>query len=255
MNQAAFKGTTQVHLPSRLRALPVSGFRECSQHLPIGRCMRRTVVLTLLVWPALTANAFEELNDAQSWIYGKPHLSTTVEGQSIAYRYRSQISTEPPVLDQATLSVEKSYADNKRDVALDFLSSERHLPLPDFTRFQGNPIIMAMLEHIAQYMGNETGGGALYFRNRIRDSLASAATVIEQTRLPFNGKEIQATVLTLSPFIGDAYLLEQPRFTQAVISITLSDAVPGSVVDIGVKSEYKGEFFYQHILSLDPGNR
>ena len=204
----------------------------------------RAVLIGLLV-ASLTAHAFEQLTPAQNLVYGTSHLSNTQAGQQILYRYRSQMSADDIVNDRVILSINKSHGDDKRDVALDFLSADRHMMLPDFNDFRGNPVIIAMLEHIAQSFGNETGGGVLYFRNRIRDALADSSTGIEEITLDYGATTITTTRVSFAPFINDSYLAEQPEYTGATFSILLSEEVPGGVVGIAVKSGQSDAVFFE----------
>jgi len=204
----------------------------------------RAVLIGLLVASA-TAHAFEQLAPAQNRVYGTSHLSNTRAGQQILYRYRSQKSADDNVNDRVLLSIKKSHGDDKRDVALDFLSADRHMALPDFNDFRGNPVIIAMLEHIAQSFGRETGGGVLYFRNRIRDALADSSTGVEEITVDFGAKTIVATRVSFAPFIKDSYLAEKPEYTGARFSILLSEEVQGGVVGIAVKSGLNDAVFFE----------
>lgn len=220
----------------------------------MGSCfcvMTIRVVLIGLVAFSGVAQAFENLTAAQNLVYDTAHLSNTVAGQQINYRYRSQIATDDVIDDQVSLSIKEAHKDGKRDVVVDFLSAERHMAFPDFTAFRGNPVIIAMLEHIAQGFGRETGGGVLYFRNRIRDALAKENTRIELVTVEFNDRTIDATRVLFSPFVGDAYLAERPEYTHAVFSITLSDEVPGGVVGIAVKSSQKGVTYFEREIVIE----
>ena len=212
--------------------------RIAGRHMPGGkfRCAILGILLTGLAGVGATAHAFEQLTAAQNLVYGTAHLSNTRAGQQIIYRYSSRKSADDVVKDRVLLSVNKSYDDDKRDVVLDFLSAERRMPLPDFNEFRGNPVIIAMLEHIAQSFGRETGGGVLYFRNRIRDALAKDSTSIEEISVNYDTRTITAKRVSFAPFVGDSYLAEKPEYTGARFSIILSADVQGGVVGIAVKS-------------------
>ena len=209
------------------------------------------VVLIGLVALSGVAQAFENLTTAQNLVYDTPHLSNTVVGQQIKYLYHSQIATEEIIEDRVPLSIKKAHNDDKRDVTLDFLSAERRMPFPDFTGFRGNPVIIAMLEHIAQSFGRETGGGVLYFRNRIRDALAKESTKIEPITANYNGNTINATRVFFSPFAGDPYLAERPEYTSAILSITLSDKVPGGVLGVVAKSSKNDVIYFEHKIRIE----
>lgn len=199
----------------------------------------------------LPAFAFETLTSAQKLIYDTAHLANTVAGQQINYRYRSRLGDGGIVSDRVLLTIKKSHADNKRDVVLDFLSAERHMNLPDFSGYRGNPVIIAMLEHIAQGLGQDTGGGVLYFRNRIRDALARSDNRIEQITVKIGERDVDATRLHFSPFVGDKNLASSPVFTGAEFSIVFSDAAPGGVVAVGVKSSQNTPPAFEREIAIE----
>jgi len=209
------------------------------------------ILLPLLVATITSAHAFDELSEAQTWVYEHPHMANTEAGQSIAYRYLRTSADEEPIEDIASLTVASAYDDNRRDISLEFLSDERRVPLPDFPGFRGNPVIIAMLEHIAQSIGSDTGGGVLYFRNRIRDALAGDQVAIEETALEVADAQISATVLAFSPFVGDPYLAEHPDYLDARFEVALSDEVPGGVVSISMESKREEETLMRSELLID----
>jgi len=208
------------------------------------------ILACLIAIPGI-AQSFENLTPAQSLVYGTAHLSNTVAGQEINYRYKSRTAAGDVVDDRAILSIVNSHDEDKRDVALNFLTGEQHLPLPDFTDFRGNPVIIAMLEHIAQRFGRETGGGVLYFRNRIRDALANKNNRIEPVEIAYHDNTIEALRLVFSPFTGDVYLAERPEYTSAVFSITVSDGVPGGVVSVAVLSRHDDIFYFEREIVIE----
>ena len=214
-----------------------SGFLSFRHIVGRGFCAATTFGLLIFLFAHTgIAQAFEELTAAQKLIYDKAHMFNTSAGQKINYRYRNQVMEGTPITDRVSLSIEKVREHNKRDMVVDFLSAERRMPFPDFTDFRGNPVIIAMLEHIAQSFGRDTGGGVLYFRNRIRDGLAKENVLIEQLAAKYGDKPINATRMLFSPFKDDSYLAEKPEYTSAEFSIILSDDVPGGVFSVSVKS-------------------
>ena len=204
-----------------------------------------------LVAVAAAAQAFDQLTTAQNLVYGRAHLSNTLVGQQILYRYRSQKSADDIVNDRVLLSITKSYDDDKRDVVLEFLSDDRHMILPDFNEFRGNPVIIAMLEHIAQSFGRETGGGVLYFRNRIRDALAESSTGIEEITVDYGATTIAATRVSFAPFINDSYLAEKPEYSGATFSIVLSEEILGGVVGVAVKSGHNDVAYFEREIVFE----
>ncbi len=196
-----------------------------------------------------TSNAFEGLNEAQSWIYDRSHLSNTTAGQTLNYSYEGEDAVSDSINDKASLSIVAKRDDETRDVTISFLTGERHLPLPPFSGYRGNPVIIAMLEHIAQTMSSQSGGGALYFRNRIRDSLAGSDVALEAHTMKYADKEYSGTRLTFYPFLNDEYLGTDNVLRQSRFSIELSDEIPGGVFSVQVSATRNSDVF-ERSLSL-----
>ncbi|MEE9321039.1 MAG: hypothetical protein V3U76_11380 [Granulosicoccus sp.] len=211
-------------------------------------------VISLAVVSALTmgsVSAFEDLSEAQKLIYERPHLANTSDGQTITYQYTATEAGKQVVEDVATLSINGAGEKELRDVEVDFLTEERRLALPPFDGWRGNPIIIAMLEHTAQSIGQATGGGALYFRNRIRDAMASEAATIKTDRQEWNGQAIDVTTLAFSPFVGDDYIETNPEFLDTKFVITLSDDVPGGLLELQVGADFSPELAFSKRIVIN----
>ena len=212
------------------------------------------LLVAMLLWlsPVENLTAADELNNAQTLIYDTPHLAQTSAGQKLVYAYQATqsdgTSTAEKLEDTVTLSVIKEHDELRRDLSIHFLTDERRLAFPDFPSFKGNPVIIAMLEHISRYMGVETGGGVVYFRNRIRDAMAGKSVSVEQSDLQFNGQTIKGERIGFKPFIGDTYLTRWPELLDTTITIELSDSVPGNLLRIEVATGPDGELSFNRQL-------
>ena len=188
--------------------------------------------------PALGFDA-DALSPAQTLIYETPHLAGTAPGDELGYAWVSAGDAgggpAPAATDRATLTVAAAHEDGTRDVELDFLSGERRLELPSFDRWRANPVLLAAFERFAQDFASAGGGGALYFRNRMRDALVEGATT-EAVEIDFDGAPVAATRIEFAPFERDPYVGARPGFADAVVRLELSDEVPGGVVSAAVVS-------------------
>jgi len=181
---------------------------------------------------AVSAFAFDELNLPQTLIYDTDHLTKTQEGSAIKYTYQLLRADEDPMQDEVSLSIVKERDENRRDVSVSFLSGETKMHLPDFDNYRGNPVIIGMLEHLAQSMGYDTGGGALYFRNRIRDQLASSDVEVNQIDKVSGNDKIRVTEFSFAPLQDDPYVADRPELTESTITVSFSEDVPGHLVSI-----------------------
>lgn len=178
-----------------------------------------TAIATLL---PTSASAFDELNGPQTLIYDTNHFDKTTAGNTISYNYiHIDTNTKATVEDNVTLIVKNEKDNIHRDLSVVFLTDERKLHLPDFNNRRGNPVIIGMLEHLAQTMGRETGGGALYFRNRFKDKLAddSVEVIVDKNNSSFS----------FSPFANDPYVADQIALTESIVNIEFNEDIPGQL--------------------------
>lgn len=204
----------------------------------------------LLVLCAMPVSAFEQLTAAQALIYDTGHLGNTHEGEIIKYHFTATDSAGDNITDVATLTIAKALPEGRRDVELNFLTDNRHLPLPAFPAYRGNPIIIAMFEHVAQTMGSATGGGTLYFRNRIRNALADKNIIVASGTAQYAEQAVETSNISFSPFTNDTNLDKTSVLRDSVFTVRFSDSVPAGVVAIEVKA-HSGEQQFSRILSLE----
>ncbi len=216
----------------------------------VANLLTRCAAAIGLMLVCTTVVAFDELNEAQTLLFNSPHLMNTQDGQSISYRYRSEIEEEEPIEDVVTLSVTAQVDDERRDVKIDFLTDEKRMILPPFPGYRGNPVLMAMLEHVVRGIGEDTGGGTLYFRNRIRDALASDKVSVEKKKMSVNDNEVDTTVVQFQPFENDQNIASDSIYGDAVFTITLSDTVPGGIVGVGVNASHDGQPAFSQQLTI-----
>lgn len=198
------------------------------------RMLRVVVAPIFVLWLAIgTTFAFTKLNVPQTLIYDTSHLAKTVAGSVIAYSYNAIDTTnDAPIDDQVLLTVHQAHEEDRRDVSVDFLSGELRIPLPDFDKYRGNPVVIVMLEHLAQTLGRETEGGVLYFRNRIRDALADENLEV----LSNDDADSPVKEFSITPLKNDPFVAGKPRLTQSVITLTFNDEIPGLLQSVVYRS-------------------
>lgn len=200
----------------------------------LGQCV---LLLGIAAWLLPTAaTAFDELAPAQALVYDTAHMANTQAGEVLDYRYLQKDQGTQDLDDSARLEVVATHADGRRDIALDFLSEVRHIPTPDFDGWRGNPVLLVMFERLAQDFSAETGGGAIYFRNRIRDAMASEAADLSDVDVAWQGEQVAAQRLSFRPFAKDAYLGARPRFASTEVELIISELVPGGVLSVSAEA-------------------
>ena len=89
---------------------------------------------------------------------------------------------------------------------------------------------MLFFERDARDMQRLTGGNALFFRSRIRHTIA--ATEIENINIEFNNKNISAKKISFQPFTETELKNRVSRYKTKKFVIIMSDEIPGYIYKI-----------------------
>jgi hypothetical protein len=192
----------------------------------------RIVVAASVALFALHAQA-QDYSAAQRAIFQTPHLANIIQPVTLRYSYQHQGTLEQAFDDIVDVIITKVMPDGGRDVSFNFLSDKHHRDFPSVEGFHGNPVIMMFLEHDVAGLSSQTGGSALYFRNRIRDAFVDRATA-EEVMVPYGGKEVPATHVKLQPFLQDPLRERFEKFAEKTYEFFLAPDVPGGVYSIRV---------------------
>jgi hypothetical protein len=174
--------------------------------------------------------------EAQRLIFDANHLQAVKSPSDIYYSYSVAVTKKemfgPGFKDSVRLHVEDEKPDSaKKNTTLFMYTGERQrnpITLNDRT---SNPIILMFLEQDLWDMRQRIGGQAGYFKARVAAALRDAVH-IEETKIQVAGKEVPATRVTFKPFEKDPNADRLAMFQTKVYEFTLSDAVPGQVVEL-----------------------
>ncbi len=171
-----------------------------------------------------------EFSDAENRIFIDDHLAKLPARATIDYAYSKRGSLEAPADDRARLIVGPP-AGSGRPVQVEYLSGANRIELPEITAAHGNPIILYFLERELREMHRLTGGSMNYYRTRIRMALAEGAQ-IEPVTVDTRVGRVRATRIRIAPYRDDPARSRYERFAEKRYAFTLSDAVPGKVVEL-----------------------
>ena len=135
--------------------------------------------------------------------------------------------------DVVDVIITKVMPDGGRDVSFNFLSDKHHQDFPVVEGFHSNPVIMIFLEHDVAGLSSQTGGSALYFRNRIRDALCRSGNggrghgAIRRQGGAGDARKLQ-------PFLQDPLRERFEKFAEKTYEFYLAPDVPGGVYSIRV---------------------
>ena len=89
---------------------------------------------------------------------------------------------------------------------------------------------MLFFERDARDMQRLTGGNALFFRSRIRHSIA--ATEIEDVEFNFNGEKYSGKQVSFQPFLKTELKNRVSRYKTKKFIVTMSENIPGFIYKI-----------------------
>lgn len=195
--------------------------------LPLRRAAL-TLALPLLALAAGPAGAADpsEFSQAEKLVFVDNHLANVKAPARLQYRFVKSGSLEPGFSDEVSIAMS-----NKRGVQGQFLSGERNVSLPEIERAEANPVILFFLEHDIREMERLTKGKSGYFRKRIRMAMVDQA-VVRDTRISYNGSEVDAQEVVLSPYAKDPMRSRYDRYADKRYTFVLSKAVPGGVYQV-----------------------
>jgi hypothetical protein len=189
---------------------------------------------TLLSAAADDAPDTRSLSPAQIALFESDHLQGITEHAKLRYAFRhDEGDPAQNYTDRVELDVRPD-SDGKKDVWVDFLSGDHHVPFPPAIDFRGNPALMFFLERDVQEMHRLTGGAATYFRNRVRQAFVDRATLRSAT-VTLGDRQAPATEIMLTPFSEDPRIAVFPGWKDKRYRFVLSADVPGTVYEIATE--------------------
>ena len=134
-----------------------------------------------------------------------------------------------------------------------FLSGERAMRPPEVDDARSNPVLMYYLEYEVRQLQRATKGGVAHFRKQIRMALVDQAEVTPM-RILWEGREVDATTVRVSPFLTDPYRARFEREAQKVYTFVMSEAVPGGIYQISARlpDAATGTTALEDTLTLQP---
>lgn len=173
-----------------------------------------------------------ELTEAQKLLFDTDHLRSAPDGATLDYRFRRTGTLEPGFEDRVELTVTRADGEGRHDASVRFLTGSNAVSFEPLNGFRGNPLIMLFLERDVREMKRLTGGSDLYFRNRIRYAFAADSTTVTPAQVPWDGRQVDATEVTIHPYVKDALIDRFQAFERKEYRFVLSDAVPGGLYSI-----------------------
>jgi hypothetical protein len=208
-------------------AVTIDPTRRRLRHFFAG--LAASLALSTALAPAHAADP-SEFSEAEKLVFVEHQLANVKVPTRLNYSFVKSGSLESGFEDAVLIDVIKVGASGST-VQSKFLSGKRNVKLPDIDGAQANPVILYFLEHDIREMERLTKGKSAYFRKRIRMTLVDEA-VVRDTRITYNGNEVDAKEVSVSPYVTDPARSRYERYANKRYTFVLSNAVPGGVYQL-----------------------
>lgn len=172
-----------------------------------------------------------EFSVAEKRLFIDDHLRGISGPAMLEYAYTRRGSLESPIDDTARVIVGPKSSAGSQSVKVEYLTQTRRLELSDIDAANANPVILFFLERDVREMNRLTGGSVNYYRKRIRMALAEGGRLEAVTR-DLGRRRIAATEIHIAPYRDDPARSRYEKFAEKTYVFTLSDEVPGKVVEL-----------------------
>ncbi len=169
----------------------------------------------------------KEMSSANVSLFVDEHLQTIDEPSRIYYKFEKKSTREDSFVGNVVLNIVKVNDDRTKHITFRYLKGRNKVRFPPQIGAKGNPVFMLFFERDTRDMQRLTGGNALFFRNRIRHSIA--ATEVIDTKINFKGEELPAKQMIFQPFSKTKLKNRVSRYKTKEFKVTLSKEIPGYI--------------------------
>ena len=176
------------------------------------------------------AGLLKEMSSANIALFIDEHLSSITEPSRIYYKFKKESSREDNFIGNVVLNVVKIDDDNTKHITFRYLKGRNKVRFPPQIGAKGNPVFMLFFERDSRDMQRLTGGNALFFRSRIRHTIA--ATNVEDIEFDFNGKKYSGQQISFQPFMKTELKRRVSRYKTKKFVVLMSKEIPGYIFKI-----------------------
>ncbi len=176
------------------------------------------------------AGLLKEMSSANIALFIDEHLSSITEPSRIYYKFKKESSREDNFIGNVVLNVVKIDDDNTKHITFRYLKGRNKVRFPPQIGAKGNPVFMLFFERDSRDMQRLTGGNALFFRSRIRHTIA--ATNVENIDFDFNGKKYSGQQISFQPFMKTELKRRVSRYKTKKFVVLMSKEIPGYIFKI-----------------------
>ncbi len=172
----------------------------------------------------------KEMSSANIALFIDEHLKKINEPSRIYYKFIKESTREDNFKGNVVLNIVKIDEDKTKHITFRYLKGRNKVRFPPQVGAKGNPVFMLFFERDARDMQRLTGGNALFFRSRIRHSIA--ATEIEDVEFNFNGEKYSGKQVSFQPFLKTELKNRVSRYKTKKFIVTMSENIPGFIYKI-----------------------
>ena len=172
----------------------------------------------------------KEMSSANIALFIDEHLKTITEPSRIYYKFSKESTREDNFEGNVVLNIVKVENDNTKHITFRYLKGRNKVRFPPQIGAKGNPVFMLFFERDARDMQRLTGGNALFFRSRIRHTIA--ATEIKDIELEFQGNKLIGKQISFQPFLETKLKNRVSRYKTKKFVLTMSEDIPGFIFKI-----------------------
>lgn len=184
-----------------------------------------TLILTLCAGPALAVTV--DGDEAYDLLFRNGTLDDIDRSSELVYNRTVTNTLKPEAAQRDTGDIALTFQKDAGEmVHLRFRQDGKHRAMGVFPANVGNPMIMVFYERTIRDMAEAAGGSPYYIRNRVKEALVQPAEMTESEE-SFNGETISVRTVRLFPFANDPNRDRMQGFGDMVLSVTVSEDVPG----------------------------
>ncbi len=169
----------------------------------------------------------KEMSSANISLFVDEHLETISVPSRIYYKFEKESTREDNFVGNVVLNIVKVNDDKTKHITFRYLKGRNKVRFPPQIGAKGNPVFMLFFERDTRDMQRLTGGNALFFRNRIRHTIA--ATEVKDSKIDFNGKQLAAKQIIFQPFLKTKLKNRVSRYKTKEFKVTISKEIPGYI--------------------------
>ncbi len=143
-------------------------------------------------------------------IFERKHLTNVETGGEVVYKFKRTASDEKVLgvgfADDITLKVTGEKPDNNKDLMLQIYTGDRARDPQKLEKFSINPVFAVYFAQAVNTFSQLAGGQVNYLQKSFSDGWLKAK--VEPVKIDYKGKKIDAHRISMTPFVGDKYEVE-----------------------------------------------